>query len=144
MLFTKHIHVLHLISTIPGPKKILVNGYMQNTDSMTKDEANTAWDILFDYIHRHWETPLSYGNRYGRSASAAEQAEVLDCQAMLDMDTKNLEEKLATLPPYFTEVVFPVAVARYILRDLQMPFNHRNCRTFKEFHDRYGYMILAG
>lgn len=142
MLFTKHIHVLHLLSTIPAPIVTEVNGQIRRLPSVTEDQANTAWDILFDYIHAHWQKPLSSGDRLNITRTVAMQTEGFDCRAMLMMNTKEFQEKLATLPPYFTEVVFPIAVARYLLRELCLPLHHRKIRTFKEFHDRYGYMIL--
>ena len=62
---------------------------------------------------------------------------------MLRMNATEFMDKLATLPPYFSEVIFPVSVARYMLRELQIPLNHRKLATFGEFHKRYGTMILA-
>ena len=146
MKFTKHIHVLHLLSQIPAPSRKKPENYYL-TSPVTQQEAIDCWDHLFHYIHTHWASPLTaaetreleWKNRF----TVGEKEEIVDCQRMLEMSTKELEEKLATLPPYFTESLFPVAIARYLLRDLCLPINHRGCKTFAEFHSRYGTMISA-
>ena len=141
MKFAKHIHVLSLLSTIPAPVRNDQHPWTRST-SMTPEEALDCWDHLFVYIHEHWAKPQTASNK-GSRWTATEMDEIVDCRKMLEMDHKELEEKLETLPPYFREEIFPVAVGRYLLRDLAIPFNHRVSRTFKEFYNRYGNMILA-
>ena len=146
MLFAKYIHVLHLLSTIPAPSAEDRARY-RNT-GITSDEATQAWDHLFTYIHERWAAPATafprLGKRdYDRKTTAEMMKERLDCKAMLAMSRDELVAHLATLPPYFTEEVFPVAVARYLLRDLRLNFFHRKATTFTEFHRRYGDMILS-
>ena len=51
MKFTKHIHVLHLLSQIPAPVMGRVNNRMWDSNvAMTQDEAQNAWDHMFTYI----------------------------------------------------------------------------------------------
>ena len=133
MQFTKHIHVLHLLSTIPAS-----NG---SESPVSVKDATDAFDHLFSYIHSHWASPVSCGI-WGDVTSVVKQ-EFIDCRTMLDMNHEDLTAKLETLPPYFREEIFPVAVARYMLRDLRLKFDRRWSRTFDEFHNRYGRMILA-
>ena len=60
MKYTKYIHVLHLLSTVPAP-------VMQDTGAggrrlvspVSADDAIAAWDHLFTYIHAHWAKPMS-------------------------------------------------------------------------------------
>ena len=131
MQFTKHIHVLHLLSTIPVGK-----------DACTAEEAVAAWDHMFDYIHNHWAKPLTAAGQVN-AFTAGEMSEVVGCRELLQMSAEEITEKLSTRPPYFTESLFPVAVARYMLRELAIPLNHRLITTFSEFRSRYGRMILA-
>jgi hypothetical protein len=145
MQFTKHIHVLHLLSTMPAPvltEHVAGNKQWQTSKSpISLEDAVACWDHMFTYIHEHWAKPMSAGNR--RITTSAEQSEYVDCYAMLRMPHDELVAKLESLPPYFREEIFPVAVGRYLLRDLQLPLDHRKATTFLEFHSRYGSMILG-
>jgi hypothetical protein len=148
MKFVKHIHVLNLLSTIPP-----YQGHGWENKNMTPEQATDCWDHLFEYIHSRWarpasadlvkETGWSWYTKDTKGWTAEQVNEMLDCRAMLDMNSADLEEKLESLPPYFREEIFPVAVGRYLLRDLRIPMNHRKTKTFTEFHHRYGAMILA-
>ena len=133
MQFKKHIHVLYLLSEIPTGKVI-------------EDEACDCWDHIFYYIHEHWAPPMSAKGNVEYRATTAEQTEYLDCKTMLLMSAKELSDKLESLPPYFTESLFPVAVARHLLRwngPHGLNISPRTLRTFDEFHRRYARMILA-
>lgn len=132
MKYAKHIHVLHLLSTIPVGR-----------GAMTGEQACQAFDHMLDYLHTYWAKPTSAGS--GREAGnvfAGDLDHAKECRAMLDMSAEELTAKLESLPPYFNEVLFPIVVARYMLRDLAMPINHRMCKNFTEFHVRYGAIIL--
>lgn len=139
MQFTKHIHVLHLLSTIPAPAPTGEHGFIRSP--VSSEDAIACWDHLFSYIHDHWAKPMS-ASIIGRETSV-HMAEYVDCQTMLRMGHDELVAKLESLPPYFREEIFPVAVARYLLRDMCLPINHRLSTTFAVFHTRYGNMILA-
>ena len=126
MQFTKHIHVLHLLSEIP-------------TRELTHSEAVASWDHLFHYIHNHWAKPLTSEKNFGLEGNQ----EILDCRSMLNMSSNELVAKLSTLPPYFTESIFPIAVARFLLRDMRLPLRSRDTTTFKEFCSRYSTAVLS-
>ena len=134
MQFTKHIHVLHLLSTIPATDT-------SGRSPVSVKDATDAFDHLFSYIHAHWVKPMSSG--YMAAPTAVEKQEFIDCRTMLDMNHEELTAKLETLPPYFREEIFPVAIARYMLRDLRLKVDHRWSSVFMEFHSRYGNMILS-
>lgn len=147
MQFTKHIWVLQKLSTIPrieasDPPRPSWRS-QRPAVRMSLADANATWDHLFEYIHHNWDIPSTAAMSWWTQTSGDCQAEIFDCRVMLEMDPDELEAKLESLPPYFTESIFPVAVARYLLRDLALPFNHRQTTTFTEFHNRYGKMILA-
>lgn len=140
MQFAKHIHVLQLLSTVPD----------KSVERMTGEQAIACWDHLFTYIHANWAIPTSAiidaEHPYWCQMTTEQRSEVSDCRVMMSMKYEELEARLATLPPYFTEYVFPVAVAKYLLMlagNKAIPFDHRASATFKEFHNRYGTMILG-
>lgn len=138
MKYAKHIHVLQLLSTIPtGVKPISTSGYRFVWPAGWEQQCNDAWDHLFTYIHANWAAP-------SQIVDTEFKVGVFDCRAMLAMGTAELEAKLASLPPYFSETIFPAAVARYMLGciHLNLPINHTKLTTFREFHNRYGRIIL--
>lgn len=116
MKYAKHIHVLELLAT-----------------SHTRDEA---FDHMFTYIHANWAEPSSF-------TDTEFKGNVFDCSEMLVMPREVFEAKLEALPPYFSEVLFPIAVARYMLRELALPFYPMESNTFGEFYRRYGGIILS-
>jgi hypothetical protein len=162
MRFTKHIHVLHLLSQIPEQEMEYylrdackyteagrVGPYVnrRRKEVMTSEEAVAAFDHLFHYIHTNWQQPVTANPVDTQlltfpQMTAANKHEYIDCREMLRMKQEEFVAKLESLPPHFQEYLFPVAVARYMLRELAMPINHRKSTQFREFHRRYGNMIL--
>lgn len=128
MLYAKHIYVLHLLSTVP-----------RAPGTITPEQAVECWDFLFDYIHTNWSRPT----RVNSGEADLLRKEARACREMLIMNANEIQAKLETLPPYFAEFLFPVAVGRYLLRELRLPVDHRKLRTYMEFCNRYGRMILA-
>jgi len=146
MQFAKHLYVLQKLSTIPRKDPVPNAPWYASKRAaiMTDDEAIVVWDHLFEYIHANWDVPSTMAMTWWAQRKSDEQkVELYDCRKMLEMGPEDLETRLESLPPYFTESIFPVAVARYLLRDLWIPLNHRKTVTFKEFHNRYGSMILS-
>ena len=132
MKYAKHIHVLHLLSTIPVGR-----------GAMTGEQACQVFDHMLDYLHTYWAKPISAGTgMHMGEICAGEMSSAKACNIMLHMDAEELTSKLECLPPYFGEVLFPIAVARYMMRELAMPIDHRKCKNFKEFHVRYGAIII--
>ena len=143
MKFARHIFVLHHLATIPKP--VATEGSRYQQSPVSREDANKAWDFLFTYIHDNWDLPEMARLRCGEDPiTDFQKVEVYDCRVLLSFTTATeIEERLAQLPPYYSEALFPVAVARYMLRELALPFQHRHSATFHEFHKRYGSMILA-
>lgn len=141
--FAKHIHVLHLLSTLPRP--IEVDRYVRKSP-VTPQQAVDAWDHMFTYIHANWEIPESYitgwVDKVPTDVRNEVHAAVKECDSLLMMPKEEFVAKLASLPTFFSEYCFPIAVARFMLRDAGIYLNHR-AKTFTEFHNRYGYIILA-
>lgn len=143
--YAKHIHVLHLLSTIP-PVVPRIPGE-PFVPRMTPQQAAAAWDHMFTYIHANWAIPKSYANGMlcdvPVEARVEAMAAVKDCGSLLSMPAVEFVAKLSSLPPFFSEYCFPIAVARFMLRESGIDLNHRATTTFTEFHNRYGYIILA-
>jgi len=141
MQFAKHIHVLHLVSNIPSFCGVKNNG------GYTSEQIADGWDHLFGYIHENFPEPESV--MLGRIThpvfdTQGKKNEAMNCREMLDgLHNEDFMAKFLSLPPYFTDVVFPAAVAKHLLRYLHYPLDHRKSKTFREFHRRYGGMILA-
>lgn len=131
MKFPHHTYVLGLLHTMPATR-------------CTPEEGVAAWDHMFDYIHAHFPVPdsayLENGDWPQFNVSMKDMA--ADCNTLLQMPRSEFEAKLESLPPYFCNILFPCAVARYMLREACLNMNHRNTRTFREFHRRYGTLIL--
>jgi len=130
MKYAKYVHVLDLVNSIP-------NG-------LGVDDASAMWDRIYHYIHEHFPAPESYA----MSGSSGKPTEIMveeakRCYEILLLSKEVLEEKLEKIPPEICEIVFPVAVARYLLRDLKMQFDHKFSTTFREFYNRYCFMILS-
>ena len=150
MKFAKHIFVLHHLASIPRPEyeeKVGSSGdpYKLRVKNVTSEQAEAAWDFLFEYIHANWTPPaMMTGDIWQQPRTDEQKVEVYDCRQLLSYTTmEELEERLASLPPYYSEAIFPIAVGRYLLRNLALPINHRALKTFKEFHERYGSTILS-
>jgi hypothetical protein len=132
MQYGKFTHVLALLATIPV--------------KMTGETAIQAIDHMLEYMHAHFAPPSHIGE--GRGMYEGYMPEEMrihakKCSEMLRSRETPFVDLLETIPPHFSEVLFPICVMRYMLRELSMPFNHRESLYFAEFHRRYGALILA-
>lgn len=130
MKYPHHIYVLNLLNTVPA--------------TCTVSEGNAAWDHMFGYIHTHFPVPSSciVDGKWPELTLDMKNA-ALDCQKLITMPRDVFEADLESLPPYFSDVLFPVAVARYLLRECRLNMSHCDTQTFTEFHKRYGVLILS-
>ena len=103
-----------------------------------------AWDECFTYIHANFAVPETGKNGF---TPEQYQQEVALCRPLIDGTYPScgpeMEAVMRGIPPVLLDVVWPVGIARFLLRDCRVPFNHRLSTTFSEFHKRYGRMILA-
>lgn len=147
MEFPKHVHVLNILANVPDA--VPVEGKNYRASPLSVEATLELWDGLFSYIHENWlppETATTEGQAAWGSFTEAQRQEIADCGAMLKMSYDELHEKLRTLPPYFLEHIFPVSVARFLLMVIgnkSLNLHHRQSTTFKEFHRRYGTMVLS-
>lgn len=131
MKFPHHVHVLNLLHSIPT--------------TCTTAEATAAFDHIFEYIHAHFPVPDSAIDDTGNwpYLTTEMKNKAMDCRTMLLTPAALFETNLESLPPYYCNIIFPMSVARYMLRECRMPVNHRYNRTFSEFHRRYGPLVLS-
>jgi hypothetical protein len=114
---------------------------MDEVIAVGKDEKQTLtkWDELFTYIHANFESP-----HIGKAAEGYDvRVDYNYCRPVIDGSFReNMEEVIRSIPPILLDIVWPIGIARFLLRENRVKFNHRWSTTFGEFHDRYGYMIL--
>lgn len=105
-----------------------------------------AWDACFDFIFANFAKPQTGVNNPPVSCDSI-HAEVKLVKSIIDGTYKTggaeIEDLLRGIPPSLCEEIFPVCVARYLLRDMWMPFDLRKSATFSQFHLWYGTMILS-
>jgi len=100
--FAKHIHVLHLLSTLPRPTE---DHYVRKSP-LTPQQAVEAWDHIFTYIHANWEIPKSYITGWVDKVPTDIRNEVCaavkECSSLLMMSKEEFVAKVASLPPFFS------------------------------------------
>lgn len=113
------------------------------------EDAAARWDCLYDYIHENFDAPASsYSNQTffalkGEKPKEVKQ-EIEECREMLrNHGAEELIARIEAIPPEYSDMIFPVAIARYLLRDCRVPIHPNMVKTFNEFHQRYGPMILG-
>lgn len=147
----KHIEAIRLFDLVLATKDIPAPqdgwdrmSYPHMTVGTNIHPGHAAWDVLFEYMHLNFALPETSSN-----VATDEQRKVeFDLvRPLIDKTfiapSAELLAMIKSIPPVILEVVFPVAMARYILRDARLDLNHRQLKTFKMFHDRYGTMILG-
>jgi hypothetical protein len=97
----------------------------------------SGWDKLYSYIYANFDHPKNMGTKEDFDQIVEE------CQQMLKHDIATLLEKLLVVPPDYTDYVFPVAIARHLLRynglvRLQLSSSDAG----NEFFERYTRLVL--
>lgn len=123
----------------------LVN-LVHNANSADNKHRHTSvvasWDNLFRYILDNFQPPETAGwDDCDNELAAKEYA--LCKEVLRDMGSNELCSALWACPPAILECVWPVAVARFLLRDCGVRVNTAKSKTFKQFVDVYGRMILS-
>lgn len=119
-------------------------------------DCNPAWDELYGYMHSVFPEPeTAYAVIYEdpewksiytdkeRLQILMDHFETLDMVVMFRQTREEIIAKLGSIPPVILAVTFPVWVARYLLKFMNVPASPSLLTTFDEFHRRYGPMILA-
>ena len=91
-----------------------------------------AWDDLYRFIHENFECPKNY------------LVEINDVAEFFLHSRDEILRRLREKPPEYSEQLFPIAIARHLLRDCGIDINLNNSTTFDEFYRRYGSIIING
>jgi hypothetical protein len=110
--------------------------------------AVVHWDILYRYIYENFEKPKSDSSAgflklQSIKHSPEIEAEISECMEVLGGTDEEITAKIESIPPEFSEVIFPVAIARYLIREHRVPLDPYFSETFSEFHTRYGFAIVT-
>ena len=143
MQFAKHIHVLHLLSTIPTPEWGKDANGNRQCSNISYEEGTMYMDEITSYMLANWTAPPSTSGFYNPEQSTAHIALVKDCDTLLKMCSEDFCKQLKALPPQISETLFPVAVWRYLTREIMLPINHRTSTTFVEFNNRYKPIVVS-
>lgn len=139
-------------STLPKPN----NPWLDYDKSFPWQEVADKWDDLFGHIHATFVIPKtamtidSTGKeqRVDPKGDAVLKSlydeELRLCKELMDAPTDaDFKRKVYAIPPEILEVAFPIAIARFLLRDMQYPLQHRITKTFSTFYHRYGSMVMG-
>lgn len=128
------------------PEMPLRNAYPGCKQTAPMHPCHQAWDNCFNFIFANFawpETGMKDGGVINYNAKHPEMAMV---RPLIDGTYKTgsaeMEAVMRSIPPVLLDEIWPVGIGRFLLRDQQMPINHRLLFTFLEFHNRYGTMIL--
>ena len=91
-------------------------------------EANLCFDTLIEHLHASFAVPEST------------QANCDECRRVLKKEVST--QDILCIPPKVSDAVYPIALARSLMTDYQLPFIASKLRHMNEFHTRYGSLIL--
>jgi len=114
--------------------------------SASMHPCHQAWDDCFNFIYANFVRPETSIPSNGKLDYNMKHPEIDMVRPIIDgtypSGGPEMEAVLRGIPPVLLDQIWPVAVARFLLRDKRLPLSHRWLFTFKEFHERYGNMIL--
>jgi len=133
----------HMAEPAEGWPIVELNTYKDAPKQGALHPCHAAWDICFDFILANFSRPATSMVDGEWVRWKAGHPEIDATKMLLLVDAKEIQRLVRSMPPELAEQVFPVSIARFLLRENTMPLNHRLLRTFKQFHEWYGPMILA-
>jgi hypothetical protein len=111
-------------------------------------ECAKRWDVLYDFVHATFPRPESADVNFNDKSFVLTDATKQDIQDVYDLLHKHKQAevlaRLTSIAPGYRDVVFPVAIARYLLCYCDVPLYASLTTTFTEFHHRYGYIVVNG
>lgn len=151
--YEKHITALRLMDAVIATKGLC---RYPDTDtwgvpyfSLELSPCHEAWDELFTFINANFEDPkidtLTHKDRKAQAKLCSPYIDNTFSVWNEDGNTRivnaELEAMIRSIPPVILDIVWPVSIARFLMRDHWIPLNHRMSSTFAEFDRRYGAMI---
>jgi hypothetical protein len=111
-------------------------------------ECAKRWDVLYDFVHATFPRPESADVNFNDKSFVLTDATKQDIQDVYELLREHkqdeVKDRLMALPPGYRDVIFPVAIARYLLCYCDVPLYPSHSHTFTEFHRRYGYIVING
>jgi hypothetical protein len=100
--------------------------------SEANDRFHEKIDELMEFVYANWAVP----KRNKENLKAVED--------LLYLSDKEKQPNIRSIPPEVIEEIWPILLVKTLLRDYQLPINHRKMKSFQHFHDTYGWFILGG
>jgi transcriptional regulator of heat shock response len=109
-------------------------------------ECTKRWDELYDFAHANFPRPESADVHYYDESFVLTDATKQDIQDVYELLRNHKQDevlaRLMSIAPGYRDVIFPVAIARYLLCYCDIPVYVAYSHTFTEFHHRYGYIVI--
>lgn len=131
-------------------EKYLMAIELMNAIDVQSNDTHAQWDALYSFIHANFPAPTSSAEHRkwltvieAANSTSDEVNYVNECAKLLR--AANLElliEQLTKLPPEYSDIVFPIAITRYLLGVKRVRLTPAKVTTFDEFHRRYGILIV--
>jgi chorismate mutase len=150
--YTRSIELMNAVADVSDNNPINLEDKDSQATKDALDKINPSWDNLFAYIFTEFSAPETNGmfdlgeTLDQKISQASEQTlEYIREMTALLRDHKQTEllTRLTVIPPEYTDIIFPVAIARYLLGFKSVPLSRTRSKTFSNFHHRYSFLIYA-
>jgi hypothetical protein len=150
--YTRSIELMNAVADVSDNNPINREDKDSQATKDALDKITPSWDNLFAYIFTEFPAPATYdmlepGETLDQKISQASEQTleyIREMTALLREHTQaELLTRLTVIPPEYTDIVFPVAIARYLLGYKSVPLSAARSKTFSNFHHRYSFLIYA-
>lgn len=114
---------------------------VQLIDTSNGAEHTQIINEICEYFHQNFADPTVMYSSIGCETFNRLAKDVRE--VLMHPSDSRFQSMVKSIPPAFAALIFPVAVMRYILRDLKANFNCSKCAGFRLFYDMYGAIVLA-
>lgn len=138
--YEKYSTTLALMDACVATKDLPRTGWSDGTHP-----CHATWDACFDFVFANFAKPQTANSDNELNFRFTTGHPEFDLVRPLFNGTykgDEFERMLRSIPPKFSEEIFPVAVFRYLISDLMLPLNHLHLNGFSEYHKLYSPMHL--
>ena len=122
--YQKHIDALRMADELIAMSK------MEEMHSM-KAQFHKSVDDLLNHMHDTFDAP----------AFSIENKKLM--QTVLANYRTDGISAIRRVPPTIVDAIWPVMMMKMLLCDYRLPIDHRKLTAFREFHNRYGELIVS-
>lgn len=142
-MYEKYITALQLMDNVVATK--VTPGYGPNGIAnryRNLHPTHVAWDICFNFIFENFRKPETA--LVGGFPPIDKHREIDLASELIYRNSQLIEfEKiLRAIPPVLSEEIFPVAVFRYLMHDMEIVINHRKLNTISQCLQWYSTMLM--